>query len=46
MRKYKKINEIITPIFDNFDEKFRNEMYSVFRTIQDIMIINMNDKRI
>lgn len=46
LRKYQKKNNITVPIFDNLDQKFRNEIFTVFRTIQDLMILNSNDHRI
>jgi serine/threonine protein kinase len=46
MRKYLNKDGIVTPIFSDFDEKYRNEMFSVFRTIQDLMITDSTDPRI
>lgn len=46
LRKYQKDGEILTPVFANFDEKFKNEIFTVFRTLQDLMILDANDRRI
>ena len=40
MRRYLDKDGIKIPIFSDFDEKYRNEMFTVFRTIQDLMITN------
>jgi hypothetical protein len=33
LRKYQSEEGILTPIFKDFDEKFKNEIFTVFRTI-------------